>query len=470
MNAEPTDDGESDMIDDIFLARQPILDEDRNTFGYELLYRSRPGDSASFADPDAATQSVVEHTLLDWGIDRVVGERFGFINSGPSIFSSGMYKALPPEGIVIEVRATGPVDDETAEALTQARRDGYHIALDDVSSAELVRTSRVLEHASMLKIDVTATPPAEVREIIEFASRVKPDLKFIAEKVETHAQFEECVEAGFHLFQGYFFAKPQVLSRRSRPANAVSALALLAEVQKPEIQIPELEDLVGSDATLAFRMLGVVNSCAFGLGRRVSSLRQAMILLGLKQVRNLAMLMTLSATDNASSELITLGAARARLASALTPESDGPEAAFTVGLLSVTDSLYGTPMEELLAELPVDAAIAEALLDGTGQLGRTLDIVLAAERGDYQRLEEMVGEEDLGHVLALQAEALAWADSLRSEIGSKPSKVRIPGLKPMPAPEEAPLTGSLNGPNCGTDKLPAPTMASRRDFPAPTLA
>lgn len=458
------------MIDDIFLARQPILDEDRNTFGYELLYRARPGDSASFTDPDAATQSVVEHTLLDWGIDRVVGERFGFINSGPAIFSSGMYKALPPEGIVIEFRATAPVDDEMLAALVQARRDGYHIALDDVSSAALVRSSRVLEHASMLKVDVTATPADEVREIIDFAAQVKPDLKFIAEKVETHAQFEECVEAGFHLFQGYFFAKPQVLSRRSRPANAVSALALLAEVQKPDIQIPELEDLVGSDATLAFRMLGVVNSCAFGLGRRVSSLRQAMVLLGLKQVRNLAMLMTLSATDNASSELITLGAARARLASSLTPESQSPEAAFTVGLLSVTDSLYGTSMDELLSELPVDAAIAEALLDGTGQLGHTLDVVLAAERGDFQRLEELVGADDLEHVLALQAESLAWADSLRGEIGSKPSKVKVAGLKPMPAPEEIPLTGSLNGRPQDGARLPAPTMASRRDLPAPTLA
>ena len=437
------------MTDDIFLARQPILDEDRNTFGYELLYRSQAGgEAAAFADPDAATRSVVERTLLDWGIEHVVGERFGFINAGPEIFSSGMYRALPAEGIVIEVRATAPVDDDMLDALVVARRDGYHIALDDVQSLAIVADSRLLEHASMVKVDISATPPNDIERILSIGLDANPHMKFIAERVETHAQFEESVTVGFELFQGYFFAKPQLMSRRSRPASAVSALSLLAQVQKPDIDIDEIEDVVSRDPTLAYRMLGVVNSCAFGLSRRVSSLRQAIVLLGLNQVRNLAMLLTLSVSESVNSELVTLGATRARMSRNLTSDPSMKDSAFTVGLLSVTDTMYGTAMEELLADLPVDREITEALTEGTGPLARTLALAIACERGDIDTLVEMAGS-DVDVVLGHHAEAIAWADGFRAEVGEQKSKVRVEGLMPWPAPTSSAAT-------------------TRRDLPVPT--
>lgn len=436
------------MSNDIFLARQPILDEDRKTFGYELLYRSNSGDSASFVDADQATRSVVEHTLLDWGIDRLVGQRFGFINSGPEIFSSGLYQALPPEGIVIEVRATAPVDEDMYDAILQARRNGYHIALDFVTSLAIAKASPVINCASMLKVDISTTAPDEVGQILDYALDINPNMKFIAEKVESHAEFEDSRAAGFHLFQGYFFAKPQVLTRQARPANAATAMALLAEVQKSDINIAEIEQLVGSDPTLAFRLLAVVNACAFGLRRRVNSLRQAIVLLGIKQVRNLAMLLTMSATENASGELITLGASRARLARSLTAADDMRDAAFTVGLLSVTDTLYGTPMDELMQELPVEPEIADALLDGSGPLGRTLNIVLACERGDLAHLTELVGDH-IGDLLGLHAEAIEWADTLRGELGEPKSKVYVDGLKPLPKPDN----------DAERWELPAPSVA-----------
>lgn len=422
------------MIDDIFLARQPILDEDRATFGYELLYRSNASDeSAMVTDPDAATQAVVERTLLDWGIDTVVGDRFGFINVGPDIFSSGLYRALPAEGIVAEVRATAPVDDEMVDALVLARREGYHIALDHVQSLDVVKNSRILEHASMIKVDIAATPASEIQQIVRLGKQVNPQMKFIAERVETYEQFDISVTLGFELFQGYFFAKPQLLSRRARPANAVAALNLLAEVQKPDIDIGEIEELVGRDPTLAFKLLGVVNSCSFGLSRRVGSLRQAIVLLGLRHVRDLAMLLTLSATDDVSGELVLLGATRARLCALLAEdpksEASGSDVAFTVGLLSVTDALYGTTLEELMEELPVEPQVTAALLDGVGPLAKHLEIARACERGDVDTLTDLVGDR-LDEVLKLSSEALQWADDFRSEVGDKRSKVRLEPSKP----------------------------------------
>lgn len=418
------------MSNDIFLARQPILDADRRTFGYELLYRDGPGESTFFEDPDDATQCVIERTLLHWGIDRIVGDRFGLINASANLFRTGLHRALPPEGIIIEVR-DGDYGADTVEALRSARREGYHIALDNVTRLDQIQRSQVLQHASMLKIELSQSNEAEVVAMVQLVRETAPGLLLVAEKVETRAQFDAASALGFDLFQGYFFAKPELMQRAARPANVASALALLAEVHRPDIDIDRVERLVGSDPTLAYRLLAVVNSSAFGLDRRVSSLRHAIVLLGVNQVRHLAMLLTLSASANASEEVITIGATRARLASRLVDTAEEAAGAFTVGLLSVTDVLYGAAMSDLLHDLPVSDEIRTALTDGSGALGRALEVAIACERGDATRLIELVPDR-IEQTLEDYGEAVQWADALRAQLNAKRSRIE---LKPLPRTE-----------------------------------
>ncbi len=414
------------MTEHVFLARQPILDRDRSTFGYELLYRNGMTDHVMFDDPDDATRCVIERALLDWGMERIIGDRFGFINASPQLIVAGLHRALPPEGIIIELTENEPLDGRAIDALLLARRDGYHFALDNIVSHEQLRQSVVLGFASMVKVECGRMSEHELERVVTEIRERQPSALLVAEKIETTAQFTAAADAGFDLFQGYFFARTEVLSRAARPSSVTSTIALLAEMQRSDIDINRVEELVGTDPTLAFRVLAIVNSSAFGLDRRVESLRHAIVLLGVTQVRHLATLLALSASTDASVELITLGATRARLASAIAGRDELRSSAFTVGLLSVTDSLYGTPMEELLSELPVSSAIENALLRDEGELGWLMKVIRACESADVETLSDLVPPERFTAVQHAYADAIVWADTIRAQLNDRRSRTVLP--------------------------------------------
>jgi c-di-GMP phosphodiesterase len=408
------------MAKDIFIARQPILDVDRRTFGYELLFRDGPDDVTVFEDPNEATQAVIERAYLDWGMEKLIGQRFGLINADPSLVVRGLHRVLPPEGIILELREGHGFDGETMDALQRARREGYHFALDNISAIDDVYRSRVLSLCSLAKIDFQTTALDALPSIVEQIKRLKPDMMVVGEKVETAAQHALAVEAGVDLFQGYYFARPDILRKSSRPANALAVMALVAETQRQDVSIDRLEQVVGGDPSLAYRVLAVVNSSAFGLDRRVESLRHAIVLLGINQVRHLAILLAMTATKDASEELIKLGATRARLLSRLVSTHDQSSGAFTVGLLSVTDALYRTPMEELLQELPVSEPIQAALLRGEGEYGQLLEVAVACEHADIEKITELVVD-DPADLLQEYRAAVEWSDEICSHMASRPS-------------------------------------------------
>ncbi|MFN3255218.1 MAG: EAL and HDOD domain-containing protein [Ilumatobacter sp.] len=420
------------MSNDIFLGRQPILDGYRDTFGYELLYRSGPNSTSFFDDPDDASRTVMERALLDWGMERIIGDRFGLINAGTSLIKNGIHRGLPPEGIIFEISVDETFDDSAVDAIEQARRDGYHFALDNVSALDQLQRSHLLPLVSIVKIEAGRVGTNDLPALVQYSRQEAPGVLMVAEKVETIQTFDACSLAGFDLFQGYFFAEPEVLGREARPTGSLSALKLMAEMQKGDLDINRTTELVSTDPSLAYRLLSVVNSSAFGLNRRVESIRHAIVMLGLNQVRHLATLLALSHNAESNEELIAMGATRGRLASQLEDDPSLRDSAFTVGLLSVTDAIFKTPMDELLADLPVSEEISEALIDGTGPFGRALRIVKACERSDVEELQELMPNRS-EQLLEAYGEAISWANEVRQQL---PTKRSAPKLLPPPNPRE----------------------------------
>lgn len=403
-------------MSNVFLGRQPILDRERKTFGFELLYRDGTSATSFFDNPDDASRIVMERALLSWGMERIIGDRFGFINVGPNLIGTGIHRALPPEGIIFEIREDEDFNAETINAFKNARRDGYHFALDNVTGLESLRRSQLLPYMSMVKIEAGKTSVDELAHLVRFARQEVPGVSLVAEKVENLETFVTCSDAGIDLFQGYFFAEPEILSRAARPTSSASALALMAEMQRDDIDVDRTEELVATDPTLAYRLLSVVNSSAFGLNRKVESLRHAIVMLGISQVRHLAVLLALGTGARASEELIARGAERARLASRLETNEDLRNAAFTVGLLSVTDAIFQTPMEELLRDLPISDDIADALLFGTGPHGRTMEIIRACEDADVEALTELMPG-GFSELRDAYGDAISWANQIRQQVG-----------------------------------------------------
>ena len=404
------------MTSEVFLGRQQIVDAEREIFGYELLYRGGPDSVTAFDDPDAATRCVMERVFLQWGMERVVGDRFGLVNASPSLVAHGLHEAMPPEGMIIEMREPTPFDEATVDALRCARLDGYHFALDNVSRLGDIERSELLPLASIVKIELTTAHRAEIDRLIAVARDRSPGVLVVAEKVESQDEFNRCLDHGFDLFQGYHLHEPEVLRRPARHATRRSATALHESLQG-EIDVARVEAIVSSDPTLAFRLLTAVNADAFGLDRRVTTLDEAVALLGVGRLRCLADLLASSAdavedetVDH--SDAVRRGVARADMVATLLDDSDLMRSGVTAALLSVVDRLYDTPLADLLAELPMSDTTTRALLHGTGRVGEALEVVRACERSDRTMLETLSpGRSD--ELLALHVRAVERASDVR---------------------------------------------------------
>jgi c-di-GMP-related signal transduction protein len=391
------------MTSEVFLGRQQIVDAEREIFGYELLYRG-DDQAIAFADPDAATRCVMERVFLQWGMEHVVGDRFGLMNASASLIVNGLHEAMPPEGMIIEVREPAPFDDATVDALRRARMNGYHFALDNVSRLGDLEHSELLPLASLVKIELTTAHHAEIERLITLARDRSPGVLVVAEKVESHDEFNRCVDHGFDLFQGYHLREPEVLRRPARHAGRRAASALHASLQG-EIDVTEVEAIVASDPSLTFRLLAAVNANAFGLDRRVTTLDEAIALLGVGKLRRLADLLasSIDAVDDRNDEIIR-GASRADMVASLLEDSDLVRCGVTAAVLSVVDRLYDTSLGELLDELPVSDAVTRALLHGAGRVGEAVDVVRACERDDRATLDRLAPGR-YGELMAMHEQA-----------------------------------------------------------------
>ena len=397
------------MTSEVFIGRQQIVDAEREIFGYELLYRGGPDGISAFDDPDAATRCVMERVFLQWGMEHVVGDRFGLMNASASLILNGLHEAMPPEGMLIEMREASPFDDATVDALRRARMNGYHFALDNVSRVGDLEHSELLPLASIVKIELTTAHHAELDRLISVARDRSPGVLVVAEKVESQEEFNRCIDHGFDLFQGYHLRKPEVLRRPARPATRRSAAALHASLHD-DIDVSSIEAIVASDPSLTFRLLTAVNANAFGLDRRVATLDEAIALLGISKLRCLADLLASSidaVDDHEVDHLdhVLRGVARADMTATLLDDTDLVRCGVTAALLSVVDRIYDAPLGDLMDELPMSDATSRAVLHGGGRVGEALDIVRACERNDRALLEMLApGRSD--EILSLHAQVV----------------------------------------------------------------
>lgn len=401
-------------MDEIFVGRQPIYNRQLEVVGYELLYRSGQDNQAQFLDGDRATGEVILNTFLELGLENITGRYPAFINLSRGFLVGDKPLPFSHKRVVLEVLEDIEPDATVIESLRQLAQNGYIIALDDfVYRPEL---EPLAELAHIIKVDVLGVDPDALTARVEQLKRHKARL--LAEKVENYDEFERCKQLGFDYFQGYFFCKPNILRGRRRPVNRLVLMNLLAELQRPETDINELEKLVAQDAALTYRLLRYVNSPCVAIRRKVESLRRALVIIGANTIKNWITLILFTRLDDKPRELMVTALVRARMCELLgaAHRYDGLDRFFTVGLLSAMDALMDQPMEEVLNELPLVEEVKAALRSRDGHLGHVLEQVLLYEWGAWDRLCQ-----GLDNVTYRQAylDAVRWAgDSLAVLVGS----------------------------------------------------
>jgi EAL and modified HD-GYP domain-containing signal transduction protein len=370
-----------------FVGRQPIFDGRMGLVGYELLFREDESNVAPpCVDGDSWTAQVVLNTFLDIGLDKVVGGHVAFINATRAFLLERLALHLPPHRVVIEVLEHVAPDAEVLEAIHELRGRGYVVALDDFVLGSPAMAMVPL--AGIIKVDISQVDQATLRDYPrQLAGR---GVRLLAERVETPDQFTACAAMGFEWFQGFFLARPSLVRgvRRRRTPHELSALRLLALLERTDSNLDEVLEALSRDPALSYRLLLVINSAAFGLRRRVESLRQALVMLGLRRVHGWVTLMLLGGLSDRPPELLATALLRARMCELLGERLDpgrGPSY-FTTGLLSLLDVMLDAPWAEITPHLPLSAEVLAATTAREGRIGDLLTAVVHYERCEWPRV------------------------------------------------------------------------------------
>jgi c-di-GMP-related signal transduction protein len=401
---------------DVLVARQAIFDRERRVHGYELLFRSQWGvNEFDGTEGGVATRQVLANSLLVIGLDNLVGSKKAFVNFGRLPLLQGWHASLPP-GTVIEVLENVEPDAEVLESCRKLREEGYLIALDDF----VLRPGweNLLAVADIVKIEIQSLPRPEQKLLVRLCQT--RGLKALAEKVETHEEFEWARQSGYDYFQGYFFARPVVVRGRKIPAAKLHCLRLLQEAQRPELDFDRLEMLILKDVSLSYQLLRYVNSPLFALNSRIQSIRQALVFFGENELRKWIALATLSrAADEKPGELIRHSLVRARFCELLAQATGNGhnQSAFLTGLFSLLDALIDRPLEETLAEMRLPPKIV-AVLSGQApeddSLAKVYQLARAYELADWPLVEKLARQLGLpdSSLAEVYCAAAGWANQV----------------------------------------------------------
>lgn len=406
----------------VFLGRQPILDRSQSIIGYELLFRTADVEYADVGGIGSPDSQVVCAVLSNFGINEVLGNHKGFVNVSESFLMSDVVEILPVGKTVIELLETIEPNETSLSRCRELKDRGFMLALDD----NLYRPEfePFYEIVDIVKIDVLQLSPEGVRRMVELLEN--RGITLLAEKVETMEQYRYCFDLGFQLFQGYYFARPSVLNRRRVDVSAVTLLKLLGLVCG-DAEMAEIEEVVKLHPGLSYNLLRLVNSVAVGMREKIGTLRHALVVLGMRQLRRWVQLALFASdrTSGAGSPLLETAAFRGRLmeilAAANRREFQGQESsdkAFMTGVLSLVDVLFELPMEEILSQLNLSEDVRLALLERKGPLGTLLLLAEKMESLDFGEAERLLEQHHCGKDTLLQAqlEAIEWTNSLEDLI------------------------------------------------------
>lgn len=394
--------GEPDHPLTVLFARQAIMDEQGKVRGYELLYRGRRDDHGEVPDAEHATCQVLAAAFAEVGLETAVGSVPAWINVTERFLTEFDPLPFPPGQTVLELLEDQEVSPQLIDRIRDLRVAGFKIALDDFLLDD--RNHELLEIADFVKVDLRSAP----REILEPMIRalVQRELTVLAEKVEDRDEHRWAYEAGATLFQGFYFCHPTEVEGAVPQAASVSRLRAAADLADVDAGFEAVEFALKIDPELSLRLLRYLNSAALSLPHRITSVRHAMTLLGLRAVRQWALVLLMGGIGEQRGPLLPTALIRARTCELLATETGRaePDACFSVGLLSICDALAGRPMADVLAELPLDKSVTEALLERTGPMGAALTAAIACERGELP-------EQDADLTLACYADAVAWTEA-----------------------------------------------------------
>jgi len=396
-----------------YAARQPILDVNKNLYGYELLFRDSIDNVFPDVDGDEATSKMIEASKFNMGISDFTSNKLAFINFTLETLSQGYPEMLTNEEVVVEILETVKPGKKLLGLCKDLYSKGYIIALDDYEHQSV--WAHFYPFIKIIKIDIQQTNLDEIKDVIK-AIKEHPHIDLLAEKVETYQEYDQAQQLGFKYFQGFFFAKPEMVKTKSLSPSQLAMAELLYETSKPELDLASITSVFERDVSLSYKLLRYANSAIFKRRSEVSTIKQALVILGSSELKRfLGLMFAITANPDKPTELIKLAMTRAKFCELVARDIKSQldeSIAFLTGLLSMIDAILDEELDVVLDKLPLAAEIKEPLLTRKGIMAAIIKLVTFIEHAQWDKTNIVMEKLKLDKEQAVKHynEALAWAD------------------------------------------------------------
>lgn len=400
---------------DVFVARQPIFNLKNKVFAYELLFRNGFENTFPDIDSDLATTTLLSNTFLSFELKDLLRSKPGFINFTKRLILEKTPLLFPENHMVIEVLENIEPDEEVTRSLDEFREKGYRVALDDFSFEK--KFSPLIAHSDIIKIDFKEYT---VQEIDSFIRTLDPESMpiLLAEKLETYEEYEEAKELGFSLFQGYFFSKPEIISRSDIPASQAIKLQLISELRKKDFSRGKIQELIKKDVAISFKLLKFINSAYYYRPHPINTIKDAITYIGMDELKKFIMIMTVSDLSTGRfDELLRRSVIRARMCEMIGTVMNtdfSNDELFTLGLFTLMDALMNTRMADILEKVNFSDRMKDALLGKDKGFNLILHIIESFERGQWEKkiFKAITGKKIANKLPTYYLDAIKMSDSL----------------------------------------------------------
>ena len=396
-----------------YAARQPILDVNKKLYAYELLFRDSIDNVFPDVDGDEATSKMIEASKFNMGISEFTSNKLAFINFTLETLSEGYPEMLTKDEVVVEILETVKPGKKLLSLCKDLHSKGYIIALDDYEHQSV--WMHFFPYIKIIKVDIQQTKFEDIDVIIE-ATKDYPHIELLAEKVETYEEYDQALQLGFTYFQGFFFAKPEMIKTKSLSPSQLAMAELLYETSKPELDLASITSVFERDVTLSYKLLRYANSAIFRRRSEVSTIKQALVILGSSELKRfLGLMFAITANPDKPSELIKLAMTRAKFCELVAHDMRSQlddSIAFLTGLLSMIDAILDEELDVVLGKLPLSHEIKDPLLTRKGMMAAIIKLVEFIEHAQWGKTHIIIEKLHLDkeQVVKHYNEALAWAD------------------------------------------------------------
>ena len=400
-----------------YAARQPILDKEKKLFAYELLFRDSIDNIFPEIDADEATTKMIEASNFNLGISEFTGNKPAFINFTLETLIQGYPETLTTEEVVVEILETVKPGKRLLAICKDLHEKGYTIALDDYIHQSVWQ--HFYPFISIIKIDWQDTSIATIKDV-KVAIQDFPHIKLLAEKVETYEEYNQALELDFELFQGFFFAKPEMVKTKNLSPSQMAMAELLYETSKKDLDLASITSVFERDVTLSYKLLRYANSAIFKRRNEISTIKQALVTLGSEELKRfLGLIFASNINPDKPSELINAAMVRAKFCELMASEVKPPinnSIAFLTGLLSLIDAIVDEELASILSKLPLAQEIKDTLLTRKGPMAALIMLLEFIERAEWSKTAAVRATLDLENddVIKSYNEAIAWADEQSS--------------------------------------------------------